>query len=117
MSTQDHIMNRLYDVLQGRKKADPKKSYAAKLYSKGTEKIAQKIGEEASEVIIEAVRLAEKKKSKKRREDLKEEMADLLFHVNMLMADRDIHPDEVFKILDKRFGLGGLDEKASRKKD
>lgn len=109
-----HIMNRLYDVLQGRKEADPKKSYAAKLYSKGTNKIAQKIGEEAAEVIIEAVRLSEKPNSKKRRKDLTEEMADLLFHMNMLMADRDIDPDEVFAILDKRFGLGGLDEKANR---
>lgn len=112
----DHILNRLYDVLQGRKKADPKKSYAAKLYSKGTEKIAQKIGEEAAEVIIEAVRLSEKKKSKKRRKDLCEELADLQFHMTMLMADRNIDPEEVFAILDKRFGLGGLDEKASRKK-
>jgi len=117
MSMTDHIMNRLYDVLQGRKKADPKKSYAAKLHKAGTAKISQKIGEEAAEVIIDAILLSEKKKSKNRRENLKEEMADLLFHINMLMADRDIHPDEVFAILDKRFGLGGLEEKAARKED
>lgn len=112
-----HILNQIHEILVQRKDADPKKSYVAKLYKRGTPKIAQKIGEEAAEAIIEAIRVEEKPKSKKRRNDLKEELADLLFHISVLQAHLGITPDEIFEILGSRFGVSGLDEKASREKD
>lgn len=111
------ILNQIHAILQQRKSASADKSYAAKMYKKGAPKIAQKIGEEAAEVIIEAIRLDEKPKSKKRRDDLKNELADLTFHMNLLMAHFDITPDDVSDILADRMGVSGLDEKASRQKD
>lgn len=113
----DPIINQIYDTLITRKVADPKNSYAAKMFKKGAEKIAQKIGEEATETVIEAIRVDEKPKSDKRRAALKEEMADLLFHMTLLQAHFDIHPNEISEILAGRIGISGIAEKAARKSD
>ena len=102
----DDILKKLYDVLEQRKTADPETSYVAGLYAKGPEKIGEKIGEEAVETIIEAV--------KGDKEKLKAESADLLFHLMVLWADQGIKPGDVLDILENRFGVGGLEEKASR---
>lgn len=104
----DDILKRLYDVLEERKNADPDTSYVASLYQKGTGKIAQKVGEEAVETIIEALQ--------NNQDNLKEESADLLFHLMVLWADAGIKPEEVLSILEKRFGTSGLDEKTARTK-
>lgn len=104
-----HIVNKLYDVLQKRKEADPKESYVASLYKKGPNKMAKKIGEEGVEVSIEVVR---KKPNK-----IREESADLLFHMMVMWSYFDIKPDEVFEILEGRFGMSGHEEKANRDKD
>jgi phosphoribosyl-ATP pyrophosphohydrolase len=104
----EHILDRLYAVLQERMNADPQSSYVAGLFARGTEKIAQKVIEEASETIIEAI--------KGDPERLREESADLLFHLMVLWTDQDILPQDVFEILERRFGTGGLDEKKSRSK-
>ena len=45
---------------------------------------------------------------------LAHEVADLLFHVWVMMVSRDVPPSAVFAKLDERFGVGGLEEKASR---
>ncbi len=50
------VVERLYGVIASRKGADPTESYTAKLFQRGTPKIAQKLGEEAVELVIEAVR-------------------------------------------------------------
>ena len=50
-----HILNTLFETILSRKGADPKSSYVASLFEKGTPKIAQKVGEEAMETAIEAV--------------------------------------------------------------
>ncbi|MCB1530276.1 MAG: phosphoribosyl-ATP diphosphatase [Rhodospirillales bacterium] len=102
----DDILKRLYNVLEERKTADPDTSYVASLYQKGTGKIAQKVGEEAVETIIEALQ--------NNRDRLKEESADLLFHLMVLWADAGLKPEEILSILEKRFGTSGLDEKAAR---
>lgn len=102
----DSVINELYETLLARKGADPEKSYVASLYSKGTAKIAQKVGEEAVETTIEAIQ--------GNKEKLKEESADLFFHLMVLWADQDITPDDVTAILKKRMGISGHDEKASR---
>jgi phosphoribosyl-ATP pyrophosphohydrolase len=101
------ILDRLYKVIESRKGADPSKSNTARLFAKGTEKIAQKLGEEAVETVIEGVR------GKKR--ELAAESADLLYHLLVLWADRDLKPAEVWEQLAEREGLSGVEEKKNRK--
>lgn len=100
------VMNRLAEVLEARKGADPKTSYVAKLYGKGLDAILKKIGEEATETVMAA--------KDGDPEKLVNELADLWFHSLVLMAHQGLHPDAVITELDRRFGLSGLTEKASR---
>src|SRR5476651_1130507 len=101
------ILDRLYKVIESRKGADPSTSNTARLFAKGTEKIAQKLGEEAVETVIEGVR------GKKR--ELAMESADLLYHLLVLWAHRDLKPTEVWQALAEREGMSGLEEKKNRK--
>ncbi len=102
-------LSRLHTTILSRKGADPKSSYTASLFARGRERIAQKLGEEAVEAVIAAIG--------DDREKLVGEAADLLFHLYVLLADMDIDPAEVMAELDRREGVSGHDEKASRKKD
>lgn len=101
-------LEQLYQTILARKEADPAESYVASLYAKGTAKIAQKVGEEAVETCIEALQ--------SNIEKLKEESADLLFHLMILWADQGITPADVLTVLKKRTGTSGHAEKASRQK-
>ncbi len=104
------VLDRLYEVIASRRDADPEKSYTAKLFSRGTEKIAQKVGEEAVEALIEAVR-GDKKA-------LTEESADLLYHLLVLWADSKVKASDVWSTLEMRFdSSGGIDEKKAWLKD
>lgn len=100
------ILKHLEIVLQQRKKDDPSTSYVASLYDKGLDTILKKIGEEATETVI-AAKSGDK-------EQIVYESADLLFHTMVLLAQQDLSIDDVLKELERRFGLSGLDEKASR---
>jgi phosphoribosyl-ATP pyrophosphohydrolase len=100
------VLQRLAEVLEARKGADPASSYVARLYGKGLDHMLKKIGEEA----IETVMAAKDGDS----EHLVREIADLWFHCLVLMADRGLGPDAVLQELDRRFGLSGLAEKAGR---
>ncbi len=100
------ILNALFQTILERKGADPETSYTASLYAKGTAKIAQKVGEEAVETCIEALQGD--------REKLKQESADLLFHLMVLWADQGLTPDDVLDVLQKRQGVSGIAEKNSR---
>lgn len=100
------VLDRLYDVIESRRNADPKTSNTARMFQRGTEKIAQKLGEEAIEAVIEGVR--------GKRKRLISESADLLYFLLILWADRDIVPAEVWAELDNRTGTSGIDEKKSR---
>lgn len=93
-------------TIAARKGADPETSWTAKLLSKGPEKCAEKFGEEAVEAIIEAV--------KGDRARLTSEAADVLYHLLVMLAARDVTLDDVLAELDRREGLSGLAEKASR---
>ncbi len=98
-------------VLESRKSAEPESSYVAKLYDKGLDAILKKIGEEATEVVMAA-------KDAEKGEDAGKivyEVADLWFHTLVLLAQQNLHPDDVLQELDRRFGTSGLVEKASRK--
>jgi len=90
------ILDELYTIVEGRKGADPKSSNTAKLFQRGTAKIAQKLGEEAVETLIEGLRGD--------RELLAEESADLLYHLLVLWADQDLPPEAVWKALARRRG-------------
>jgi phosphoribosyl-ATP pyrophosphohydrolase len=100
------ILDRLYKVIDGRKGGDPTKSNTARLFAKGTDKIAQKLGEEAVETVIEGVR--------GRKKDLASESADLLYHLLVLWADRGLKPSEVWDTLAAREGISGIEEKKAR---
>jgi phosphoribosyl-ATP pyrophosphohydrolase len=100
------ILQELAAVLEARKGADPDSSYVAKLYSKGLDAILKKVGEEATETILAA------KDGDK--DHLVYETADLWFHTLVMLAQQGLGPEAVLQELARRFGLSGLDEKASR---
>ena len=103
----DHVLERLYAVIDSRKGADPDTSYTARLFSRGPQQIAKKLGEEAVEAVIEGVRGDRPK--------LVCESADLLYHLLTLWAAHNVKPDAVWRELARREGLSGLAEKAARK--
>lgn len=106
---QEDTLKKLFEILKDRKNADPEKSYVAALYRKGTRAIAAKVTEEAEEAIQEALRGD--------LERLRQESADLLFHLMVLWADQGVTPGEVIRVLEGRLGTSGHAEKASRTKD
>lgn len=99
-------LDRLARTIAARKGADPETSWTAKLLSRGPEKCAEKFGEEAIEAIIEAV--------KGDRARLTSEAADVLYHLLVMLASRDVTLADVERELDRREGLSGIEEKASR---
>lgn len=100
-------LSKLADVLEQRKNADADSSYVARLYSKGLDAILKKIGEEATETVMAA--------KDGQADKIIYETADLWFHSMVLLAQQGLRPEDVLKELDRRFGLSGLEEKASRK--
>lgn len=102
----DSVLNQLAEVLESRKQAEPDSSYVAKLYAKGLDSILKKIGEEATETVM-AAKDGEKDK-------IVYEIADLWFHTLVLLAQQNLHPDDVLNELARRFGMSGLVEKANR---
>ena len=99
-------LTRLATTIAARKSADPASSWTAKLLSLGPEKCAEKFGEEAIEAIIEAV--------KGDRDRLTSEAADVLYHLLVMLAARDVSLDDVMAELERREGQSGLAEKAAR---
>ncbi len=106
MTAQITGLTRLAATIAARKGADPETSWTAKLLAKGPEKCAEKFGEEAVEAIIEAV--------KGDRAKLTAEAADVLYHLLVMLAARDVTLDDVLAELDRREGTSGIAEKASR---
>ena len=100
-------LNKLAEVLEQRKSAEPDSSYVAKLYSKGLDAILKKVGEEATETVM-AAKDGEADK-------IIYEIADLWFHTLVLLKQQGLEPQQVLDELERRFGLSGLEEKASRK--
>ena len=93
-STNALFLHYLQDIIVDRKKSTAAKSYTKLLFDKGINKIAQKVGEEAVELVIEA---------KDSNEDLfKNEAADLLFHLLVLLEAKEVKLEEVVDVLKKR---------------
>ena len=98
----------LFATIESRKTADAESSWTAKLLAQGPEKCAEKFGEEAVEAIIEAV--------KGDRSALTAEAADVLYHLLVMLAARDVALEDVLAELSRRQGQSGIAEKASRSK-
>ncbi len=102
------ILEKLTEVLEARKQADPSSSYVARLYDEGLDTILKKIGEEATETVIAA-----------KDENLPQviyETADLWFHSMVMLVHLGIKPVDVLAELERRFGLSGIEEKAGRER-
>ncbi len=99
-------LERLATTIAARKGADPDTSWTAKLLFQGPEKAAKKFGEEAVEAVIEAVRGDSAR--------LTSEAADVLYHLLVMLAARDVSLEDVMAELARREGVSGIDEKAAR---
>ncbi|HSI29261.1 MAG: phosphoribosyl-ATP diphosphatase [Methylophilus sp.] len=100
------VLNRLSELLEQRKSADPASSYVAKLYDKGLDSILKKIGEEATETVIAA--------KSGNAEQIIYETADLWFHTLVLLSHAGLSAQDVLNELARREGLSGIAEKAGR---
>jgi len=105
------VLEQLATTLAARKGADPEQSYVASLHYKGLNKILEKVGEEATEVILAAKDASEGGD----RNAVISEVADLWFHSMVMLSHLDIEVSAVTQCLGDRFGISGLEEKASRK--
>lgn len=103
----DDTLARLARVIESRRGGDPDASYVARLLSRGPDAVLKKIGEEATETVMAA------KDGDPRR--IVHETADLWFHCLVMLARYGLTPADVLAELERREGLSGLDEKASRK--
>lgn len=90
----DDFLRELEQTINQRKNDSPEDSYTAKLFQKGLPKISQKVGEEAVEVVIAAQHANQ--------DDFKNETADLLFHLLVLIAARDLKLSDIAAVLERR---------------
>lgn len=89
------ILQEVYSVILERKKLNPENSYVAKKMREGIDRILKKVGEEAGEVIIAA--------KNEDRQEIGWEMADLIFHLWMVLGYYDLSPDIIYdKLLERR---------------
>jgi phosphoribosyl-ATP pyrophosphohydrolase len=99
---------RLAALIRSRRSDTTGKSYTSQLLTAGTERCAKKFGEEAVEAVIAAMGTDTAA--------LKAEAADVLYHLLVLLESREVAFDDVLKVLDRRMGMSGLEEKAARSK-
>ena len=99
-------LTRLEKTIAQRRQADPSQSYVASLHAKGLPQIARKLGEEGVEAAVAALSGSS--------EELVGEAADILFHLLVTLNALDIPFAAVLAELDRRDGVSGIAEKASR---
>lgn len=105
----DDILEAVYQIILERKQmGDGEKSYVKSLFDKGLDKILGKIGEEATETAVAG--------KGGNPDEVVSEAADLFFHVLVLLGYYELPPERIYAELRRRFGLSGLEEKASRGK-
>ena len=108
------VLDTIAATVAARRDANPQTSYVASLNEKGIDKILQKVGEEAVEVILAA------KNADSSVSDYAEvinEVADLVFHILVMLDRLGISHNDVMAALAARQGISGLEEKASRNAD
>jgi len=87
-------INELYATILDRKENPSEKSYTSSLFAEGLPRMAQKVGEEGAEVVVAALSQENAR--------LVEEIADLAYHVLVLMAAKGVSPQDVAAELEKR---------------
>jgi len=102
------VLERLASTFEERKQAAPSSSYVASLLAGGDDAILKKVGEESIEFI-----LAAKGEDKAH---LIAEAADVWFHMLVLLSHKGLGPNDILNELNRREGVSGLEEKASRAK-
>lgn len=107
--TNGSVLQQLMGVILDRKANPPPKSYTNTLLAGGVPKIGEKVIEEAAETVEAAGEPDEAG-----RQHLVREASDLLYHLFVLLACRDVPLADVEVELARRFGISGLDEKAAR---
>ncbi len=105
---QKDILDALYHVIQDRRRNPEEKSYVCSMFTKGLDKILSKIGEEATEAAVAG--------KGGNRDEVIYEVADLFFHVLLLLGYYELPPERIYAELRRRFGLSGIEEKAARPK-
>ncbi|WP_072679603.1 bifunctional phosphoribosyl-AMP cyclohydrolase/phosphoribosyl-ATP diphosphatase HisIE [Arcobacter sp. LA11] len=100
------VIDNLYHIIESRKNDNPEKSYTAKLLKGKENSMLKKIVEEAGEFTF-AVKDNDE-------EEIIYEAADIVYHMLVAMASKNINPDRVKQELARRFGLSGIEEKNSR---
>lgn len=109
MNQNDSILARLADTLESRlpqRGGDSAGSYVAKLYARGPDAFLKKVGEEATELVM-AAKDADTDR-------IVAETADLWFHSLVALAYYGVRPEQILNELERREGVSGLTEKASR---
>ncbi len=112
MSNEQSVLARLMATIEDRRAHPAEKSYTSKLLTGGTAVIGGKITEEAAEVVEAADEPGDEG-----RQHLVREAADLVYHLLVMLAHRDTGLADVEAELARRFGISGLEEKASRRKE
>ena len=107
----DNTISALDQIISERKDGNPTTSYVAQLHNEGLNKILGKISEEATEVVL----AAKEGTAGGEPENVVKEVADLWFHSIVLLHHLNASAKSVSQELEKRLGISGLQEKASRK--
>lgn len=117
MKTATDTLNQLQEILIERKLNNRQntESYVHELYQGGIDKIAKKISEEATEVIMAAKDIEYSSNNKKTQQHLINEVSDLVFHSMVILTHYDCTIEQVTTEINRRMGVSGLTEKASRK--
>lgn len=104
----DEVLTRLAATIKARRAEAPERSYTRQLLDAGPEGCARKLGEEAIETVIAG--LAQDEAA------LKNEAADLIYHLMVLLESRGVALADVLAVLEGRMGKSGVEEKAGRGK-
>lgn len=107
MSGHGDTLAALAAIIESRRGEDPESSYVARLLARAPDAVLKKIGEEATETVMAA------KDGDPAR--IVAETADLWFHCLVMLAQYHLGPGDVLAELQRRAGISGLDEKASRR--
>jgi phosphoribosyl-ATP pyrophosphohydrolase len=109
MTDSADVLHKLMEVVRKRRDIPSDESYTSQLFAGGIERIGGKVTEEAAEVVEAAGEPGEGGRT-----HLVREAADLIYHLLVLLAARNADLAEVEAELARRFGVSGLEEKASR---
>lgn len=97
-----HVLERVAETVRSRHAERPERSYTTYLFAEGLDKILKKVGEEATEVVIAAKNAAREGDAEPG--ELRGEVADLLFHLLVMLQERGLPPARIWEEMEHRFG-------------